>query len=140
MRNALKKILLALAFIAFANAAFAHDVVGLGMTAVNPAAQRIIGATNDTTFTVPAGAYIKHIIIKNSTANAITGGLKFGTTSGGVDVAAAVAVGANAVIAVTDAAILKRFFSTSSATTIYVQDVTAWNSANVSITVELGWF
>lgn len=45
---------------------------------------------------IPANTYVQQIIVHNKTANAVLGGVKIGTTDGGVDVLAALAVGANA--------------------------------------------
>jgi len=87
------------------------------------------------TLVLPANAVIREILVSNNTANAITGGLKFGTTAGGVDIAAALAVAANARVFVTDALLLLRYFSTSATQTIYFDAVTAWNSANVNVTI-----
>lgn len=83
---------------------------------------------------VTAKYAITHIFIENTTANAITGGLKIGTTAGATDVVAAQAVGANALIVISDASILKRLFNTgSTAQTIYFDAVTSWNSASINI-------
>lgn len=84
---------------------------------------------------LPANSVIDYIIVKNNTANAITGGLKFGTTSGAVDIVAALAVGANALTFVLDAALLLRIFSTTATQQIFIDAVAAWNSASVDITV-----
>lgn len=92
----------------------------------------------DSTATIPAGHYIQHIFIENTTANAITGGVKIGTTAGGIDILVALAVGASAITFVTDALLLKRWFSTSADQTIYIEDVTAWNSASLTVTIVLG--
>jgi len=88
--------------------------------------------TADATVSIPAGYKIDSLVIENTTANAVTGGIKIGTTNGGTEVAAAIAVGANALLQVTDAELLKRLFSMSTATTLYLQDVTAWNSASLN--------
>ena len=56
-------------------------------------------ALNQTTagsLTLPARARIIDVIVKNNTANAVTGGIKFGTTNGGADVILALAVGNSA--------------------------------------------
>jgi hypothetical protein len=98
---------------------------------------RLTAVTNDTTFVVPAGYMIEAIAIRNTTANAVTGGIKIGTTSGGTDVVAAQAVGANALVVITDASILLRYFSATLNTTLYLQDVTAWNSASLEVWVSL---
>lgn len=94
-------------------------------------------AAANTTFVVPAGYVIESIAFQNTTANAVTGGVKIGTTNGGTEVVAAQAVGANALDTVPGANVLKRVFTTSAATTLYVQAVTAWASASVNFKVAL---
>ena len=89
--------------------------------------------TANATITVPSGFYLEHIAFQNITANAVTGGVKIGTTNGGTDVVAAQAVGANALDSVAGANILKRVFSTSGPTTLYIQAVTAWNGASLKL-------
>lgn len=99
---------------------------------------KLLAKTAAFTFPVPAGYYIKDIFVENTTANAVTGGIKVGTTDGGVDVVAALAVGANALTYVLDAALLKRIFSLTAATTLYFDAVTAFNSASLNVTIILG--
>lgn len=82
---------------------------------------------------LPAKAVIDQIIIRNSTANAITGGLKFGTTSGATDIVTALAVAGNVLTFVTNATLLKPFFSTTATQTIFIDTVTLWNAASVDI-------
>ena len=84
---------------------------------------------------VPAGYYIDTMNFVNTTANAVTGGIKVGTTAGGADVLVALAVGANALVNALDAAILKRIFSTTVAQTLYFDAVVAWNNASVNVTI-----
>lgn len=91
-----------------------------------------LGVTSNTTVSIPAGNIIQHLLVQNVTANAVTGGIRIGTTDGGVDVIITVAVGANALFCVLDATLLKRAFSMSGATTLYIQTVTLWNSANLN--------
>jgi hypothetical protein len=98
---------------------------------------RLSAVAADTTFNVPAGYAIEAITIRNTTGNAVTGGVKIGTTAGGTDVVAAQAVGANALVTVTDASILKRYFSATLETTLYVEDVTSWNSASLEVAIAL---
>jgi hypothetical protein len=103
----------------------------LGLTASG-----ILSATSQVTagsLVLPAKGIIRHILVKNTTANAITGGLKFGTTAGATDIVAALTVGANFIGHVFDAVLLKRFFSTSATQTIFFDTVTLWNSASVDI-------
>lgn len=100
-------------------------------------------ATGTTSFqvgTLPPSTYIQHVIISNSTANAVTGGISIGSTSGGTDVVAAQACAANCLVFVTDATLLKRVFSTTASQPIFASGVTAWNNANVTITVVYGYF
>lgn len=99
---------------------------------------KLLAKTSAFTFEVRAGFYIKDIIINNTTANAVTGGLKFGTTLGGTEVISAVAVGSSAFLVVADASYTKRVFSTTANTTVYVDAVTGWNSASLDITLVLG--
>lgn len=101
--------------------------------AVNPRLLTVSAQTANGTVSIPAGYRIDSIDIQETAGNAITGGIRIGTTNGGVEVAVAIAVAGSALVSVTDAAILKRFFSASVATTLYIQTVTLWNSASVNI-------
>lgn len=87
---------------------------------------------NDTAV-LPIGFRIDSIDIRNNTANAITGGMRIGTTDTGIDVAVAVAVGANVLVLVPDTTILKRLFSTTTTQTLFLQAVVSWNSASLDI-------
>jgi hypothetical protein len=101
------------------------------------ASVRLSAVAADATFNVPAGYAIEAITIRNTTGNAVTGGIKIGTTAGGTDVVAAQAVAANSLVTVADAAILKRYFSATLETTLYFEDVTAWNSASLEVAVAM---
>ncbi len=104
--------------------------------AINTGKSKVSGiVAKNSAIVLPANAIIDYIIVKNNTANAITGGLKFGTTDGGVDIVAALAVGANALTFALDAAVLLRIFSTSATQQIFFDAVAAWNSANVDVTI-----
>jgi hypothetical protein len=96
-------------------------------------------ATGTTSFAipnlVPSGAYLQQIILNNITANA-AGSISLGTTSGAADVVAATALGSNAVLAGT---ILKPVFSATASQQLFLTS-TAWNSANVNVTVVYGLF
>ena len=89
--------------------------------------------TLSTTLTnaLPPGARIDSIVIYNRTANAITGGIKIGTSSGGTQVVTAQAVAGNDFIEVTT--INLRLFSISAYQTLYIDAVTAWNSASIDL-------
>ena len=97
----------------------------------------IVAATAAGTFVVPAGYAIQYVYINNTTANAITGGLKFGTAAGGTQVVAAQAVGANALLVILSADIVSRIFSRTVPQTVYFDAVTAWNAASVDIKILL---
>lgn len=89
-------------------------------------------------FSVPAGYYIEDIIIVNNTANAVTGGIKFGKTVGATDIVAAQTVAASSINFIAHASILIRLFAKSGAAqTVYFDAVTGWNSATVDIRVVL---
>lgn len=91
--------------------------------------------TANSALILPANAIIQQILIQNTTANAITGGLKFGSTAGATDIVAALAVGANGLVTVASAALLKSFFSTSATQQIFIDAVVSWASASVNITI-----
>lgn len=99
---------------------------------------KLLAQTEAFTFSVPAGYYIKDIFINNTTANAVTGGIKVGTTLGDDDVVAAQAVGANALTYVPAADILDRIFSLTAAQILYFDAVTDFNSASLNVTIILG--
>lgn len=88
-------------------------------------------------FVIPAGHRIMSVDVFNNTGNIMTGGLKFGTTGGGVDVVAAQAVAANANLAIVDTAVLKRFFSKTADQTISYDAVVGWNSTNIDLYITL---
>jgi hypothetical protein len=104
----------------------------------NPTYRRL-ALTSITTLTdaIPAGMRITSIVIFNTTANAVTGGIKIGTTAGGTEVVVAEAVGANALV---DATLVKKIFSTTAFTTLYIDAVTAWNNASLNIYIILAPF
>ena len=91
-----------------------------------------LNITSNTTVVIPAGHYILDIIVQNTTVNAVTGGLKIGTTLGGVDVVVALTTGANSIQTIQDASLLKSVFSATVDTTLYIQAVTLWNSASIN--------
>jgi len=89
---------------------------------------------------LPAGAYIRDFIVQNTTANAVTGGLDIGTTSGGADVVSALTCAASCLTFVADSALLKRVFSATAPQALFIVGHTAGNSANISITIVYGYF
>lgn len=94
------------------------------------------GITGNSSFVIPAGYSINRIYIKNTTANAVTGGIKIGTTAGGTDVVNNLAITANYNNIIEDTSVvLKQFFSDTANTTLYIQAISAWNSASLNIVV-----
>lgn len=103
-----------------------------GHTPVNGVARKLALATAGT-IVIPKGAAVTRIYIRNNTANAVTGGVKVGTTNGGTDVLAAGAVGASAVVGYPP---LITAVDTSADRTLYIDAVSAFNSAVLDIAVE----
>ena len=80
---------------------------------------------------IPANCLVTDIYFRNRTANAVTGGIKIGSTAGGTDIVAAQAVAASA------ASIARVSFHTGSAAKVmYIDAVTSWNGAVVDIYFE----
>jgi hypothetical protein len=100
------------------------------------------GTTSVLIGTLPPSTYIQHIIVNNLTAQAVTGNITFGSTSGGTDIVPSTGVvcGANCLTFTLDSQLAKRVFSTTASTPIFAQAITSWNSANVTITVVFGYF
>lgn len=113
----------------------------MGLAAVSPVGPIIqtilIGATSNSTMTIPAGYGILSAYVRNTTANIVTGGIKIGTTSGATDVVVALAVGASAYLKIPDATLLLGAFSSSVSQTLFVQAVVSWNSASINVTMNL---
>ena len=115
------------------------DIIGAQLTSdgtdwLSPGVKRLRTVTAaNSAFTLPKGWMIEQIIYRNTTANAVTGGIKIGTTAGAADIVAAQAIGANAVGHVTAANILLRFFSATASQQIFIDAVTAWNAASLEL-------
>ncbi|MGE0212735.1 MAG: DUF2793 domain-containing protein [Parvibaculaceae bacterium] len=108
-----------------------------GTSWLSPGVKRLRAVTANTTVSIPAGWAIEAIHYAETAGNAVTGGVRIGTTSGGTDVVAAQAVGASSLGTVASGDILKRVFSRTVAQTLHVQAVTAWNSASLELSVML---
>jgi hypothetical protein len=90
------------------------------------------GTSSVTLGMLPPNYWIDALILQNLTANAITGGINIGSSAGAADIVSALAIGANALIIVPDAAVLKRVFSTTAPTNLFVSAVSSWNNANLN--------
>jgi hypothetical protein len=89
---------------------------------------------------LPASAYISAIVIDNTTANAVTGGIDIGQTTGAADIVSAKVCAANCLTTVLDSALLLRVFSKTAVQPIWVTGHTAGNSANLTLTIIYGFF
>lgn len=88
-------------------------------------------------YAIPKGHAITAVYYRNRTANAVTGGLKIGTTVGGTDIVAAQTISGSSIGHVAEASILKRLFSLSASQTLYIDAVSAWNSAAIDLFISL---
>lgn len=93
---------------------------------------RTLNMVANGTVVQPAGTIVDRIYARNDTANAVTGGLRVGTTAAGVDIHATIAVGANAVAIGTP--LIPAYSSV--ARNLFVEAVSAWNSAQVDVAIE----
>ena len=84
---------------------------------------------------LPPGAYIHDIVVQETSGASVTGGLKFGTTAGGTDIATGVVCASSCLTSVKDVSFSKRVLSTTAASTISVDAVSSFNSAAVSVTI-----
>jgi len=94
----------------------------------------VVTISADSTIVIPSNMAIAAICLRNTTGNAVTGGIKIGTTNGGTEVLSATAIGGN-FIDVVETNLAKRWFSTTADTTLYIQAVTGWNSAVLEFTI-----
>lgn len=102
----------------------------------NPRLILLAVTANDPTASIPAGYCIDDIFIRNTTANAVTGGLKIGTSAGGTQIATTIAVGANAFIRVLPGTLTTSGpFSPTAAQSIFIEAVTSFNSASLTIII-----
>ena len=81
---------------------------------------------------IPAGVLLRRIYFRNRTANAVTGGIRVGTSAAGTQVVTAQAVAANFIGSVLPT--IENY--QAAAQTLFIEAVTAWNSAQVDVIVE----
>lgn len=105
-------------------------LAGYGITNTVPSQVITVTATANTSVSLPANYQLIAIAFRNTTANAVTG-VKIGTTAGGIDVMASLAIGGSAAAGIAPGAILKSYFGTSSQT-LYIQSLIGWNSASIN--------
>ena len=93
--------------------------------------KRLVRLTANGTVVIPAGSMLRRIYFRNRTANAVTGGIRVGTSAAGTQVVTAQAVAASAIVSV--APTIENY--QAAAQTLYVEAVTSWNSADVDVVV-----
>lgn len=96
---------------------------------------RLSSLTAAANFVLPINAVIRDILIQETAGNAVTGGVSIGTTLAGTDVVTAQTVNASSLNFVTDATLLKCWFSTTVPQTLYIGAVVSWNSASINVTI-----
>jgi hypothetical protein len=118
----------------FITQGFSQGASGGNLAILTPAT--LTGTTAVLIGTLPANAYIQHIFLQNQNANAVSGGVNVGSTSGGSDIVAAAAV--TGTTAIVDATLVAKNFIGPQA--IYAAAATSWANSNVGITVVYGLF
>ncbi len=92
--------------------------------------------TANGTLTLPKGYFMERIWFKNRTANAVTGGIRIGTSAAGTQVVTAQAVAASVQAVITPTISGYSLAQPQVDATLYVEAVTAWNSAGVDVVVD----
>ena len=93
--------------------------------------KRLVRLAANGTVSIPAGVLLRRIYFRNRTANAVTGGIRVGTAAAGAQIVTAQAIAANAIVSILPT--IENY--QSAAQTLYVEAVTAWNSADVDVLV-----
>ena len=83
------------------------------------------------TLVLPAGVMLRRIYFRNRTANAVTGGIRIGTSAAGTQVVTAQAIAANAIVSVLPT--IENY--QAAAQTLHIEAVTNWNNADVDVLV-----
>lgn len=113
-------------------------IIAPGTSSIITTTGVLTGTTSVSIGILPANAYIQQIIVSNSTANSVTGGINFGTATSPAIIANGLGV-ANTVSAIS-AAGMTQPLSTTGPVALFAAALAAWNSANVTITVIFGYF
>jgi len=93
---------------------------------------KLNSVTSSTNVIIPKNNTILQVIVENTTALPVIGGLKVGTTSGGSDVVNAFVISGSGFLTIKDSALIKTYFSKTNDTTLYIDAVTAFNSTNLN--------
>jgi hypothetical protein len=110
------------------------SLVQTGITATTTA--------STSTIVLPASAVINTVVLAETAGNAVTGGIDLGDATSATEYASAVALGANATVVITDAALTRVFVNggAPAADQILVKCHTSCNSASVNITIIYSYF
>lgn len=116
---------------------FSDNPVPLSLGMVSTRSAITANDTTATAVSIPANAVLRAIYIRNTTANAVTGGINIGTTAAGSDVVSAFAVAGNGLLVINPGAtLLKQYFSATASQQLFISAVTAWNSASLIVRFE----
>ena len=100
-----------------------------------------LAVTGNGSFVLPMGYKIKSIIVKETAAAALTGGLDVGLSANGVEIVSAMAVGASATVLCTlvESGTIGATFTTADDTIYYSDgdDDANWNGAELELRVEM---
>lgn len=94
----------------------------------------VITLTANGQLAIPAYVELTRIYMCNRTANAVTGGVRIGTSAGGTQVVTAQAVAGTIDLPISVAPTIGAI--AAAAQTLFIEAVTAWNSAQVDFVVE----
>lgn len=94
------------------------------------------------TITLPAYGYIVGVVLCETAGNAVTGGINIGDSGSATRFASAIALSANACVAVVDSALTRLFVPSGvpTADQILIAAASAFNSASVNITILYSYF
>lgn len=83
----------------------------------------------------PKNGVIKDIILRNTTDNAVMGGIRIGTDIGMGDVVKAFPVGAGAFLIIPDALLTRRSFSATGTQNLVIDTLSDWSGASLNIDI-----
>lgn len=106
--------------------------------------QTITASTTATTstLTLPANAFIVGIVMQETAGNAVTGGVDIGNATSATAYISAVALGANALVAVADSALVRVYPATTPTVSekVLIACHTGCNSASFNVTIFYAFF
>lgn len=100
----------------------------------------LTGTTAVQIATLPPSTYIQSIVVNNTTANAVTGGIDFNITGSGAGLVSALTCAASCLTFVTNAALLLPVNSLTAQTAVSLLGHTDGNSANLTVTIMYSYY